>query len=657
MTTNKHGYPEPIIRETNEFICVAYLRIPDLNKYNGEYGFDWLELELDSGRIEKIQGLDYSLITHYFLEDNELGDYKPVGEDTEINIQNHIKEHYPAIVSVGNKYIDAAHILTKKGQEIDLELQVKCLQGELNSSELIEIRSNEHYIFKYKKKEKPAAPAPADEKPPKTGKRKKKDRKIEEIGLWDEQPVAETAADVEANPDYQEILLIPLEQKEVEFILTIKCLDYTTDENGEHFPVYLKREGNADIPIGGFTMMQNVPLKLNFRVIALVDDENPETKAKELFRIFKENNVYEYLNTNSLNQAGYEVEIENQAMLNNPDIANVDDYLFAFNKDAWVEEGMFEKDYTKNKKSTTIIIRDGIEQRFESEEKVTMDVFKHNDNQIDYKVMKAYRAKLENANLPTNYERLIILANYESDSSTGGFSRTDPIDHYAVLLYKTNTASKTTYAHEIGHMLGLQHTFMESKEENAFSGKKAYYATFKNEIQNRENNDNIYTRYKTSCRCRKDTLVSGLMNYNTFANTKLSELRKKRRQAAASNGDLLIEGKKVNKAAFLAHIDNQTNEFAKKIDSNTVVLDEVNNRFFKDYQEFKASQTYYILKEDDLKIRNEHLLFEEKTLKQYIKNYLIYPKESTQNMMDYSDNKIKFSNYQIRIMREDHENY
>lgn len=72
-------------------------------------------------------------------------------------------------------------------------------------------------------------------------------------------------------------------------------------------------------------MMENKVLKLKFRVIALVlSDNNLNEKAKVLFRKFKDNGITKYLNESSLNQAGYEVEIENQAMFDDLETVGLD---------------------------------------------------------------------------------------------------------------------------------------------------------------------------------------------------------------------------------------------------------------------------------------------------------------------------------------------
>ena len=683
MTTNKHGYPQTIERQTDEFICVAFLRIPDPDAYQGEYGFDWLEVDCDNAKIEKVQGLDYSLVTHYFKPDNDIGDYILVSDDTERNVQNKIKEHYPDLVNVDGKYIDVPHVLLKKGQEVDLELQVKCMFGDLNGSELIEIQSNEQYKFKCKKQEKAEAPKQEEDSVAETNKKKKekkikKSAQVEEASVPNEQPITSNDNN-DTNIDYQEILLIPLDEKEVTFILTIKCQDYTLVEEGEFFPIILKRDETADARIGGFTMMQNKPLNLKFRVIALVSDESPENDAKNLFQTFNDEKIGKFLNENSMNQAGFEIEIENQSIFDNIDSTDLDEYLYSFNKDAWVQDGLFQKGFSKNRKTTTILIRDGVEQRLENNEEVVMDVFKHDNNQIDYKVMEAYKTKLKSANKSTDYGGVIILADYESDSSSAGaFSRTDPLNHYAVLLYKANVDSKTTYAHEIGHMLGLQHTFMDN-EEDSFSKKKQSYYTLKEEIQTIKNGDYIYQIYPIAYRCRKNTLADGLMNFVTSFGQKLSDeekLKDKAQKATNANfsitktevdekGEIVRDSngkpkKKIisaTKKQFLDFQDKRIKEIDDMIENNKEVLAKVNVSYI-DFEEISSSLNFYILKKDDILIREENLSYIKKIIQQIIKNYLIYPERDTRNLMDYSgNNRLRFSNYQIRIMREDYENY
>ncbi|MBE0393076.1 hypothetical protein [Flavobacterium sp. PL002] len=57
------------------------------------------------------------------------------------------------------------------------------------------------------------------------------------------------------------------------------------------------------------------------------------------------------LNKNSLNPAGYEVEIENYDAM---DGTNVDDYFYAFDKEDWTKNELFKQNQVKTKKHILI---------------------------------------------------------------------------------------------------------------------------------------------------------------------------------------------------------------------------------------------------------------------------------------------------------------
>lgn len=571
-------------------ISKLYAKVRTLESYKGEFGFDWVDVDPETMDIQKIQDIPLTDIEYFYKKGNSTQDLGNIilKSDDESGIKQAIKENYD-LINFCN-YVDTPFVLLKPDQEVTLSLEV-FFEGD-SQEDYISITGDEFYDFKITDGEK-------------NGKTTKKK--------------------IVANQKLQ---------------FTVKCLKESLKKN-----YYFLHDGTTGPrEIGGISMMENKVLKLKFRVIALVSNEgSPSTKAKTLFAKFRDSDIKNYLNENSLNQAGYEVEIENQEMftnLDNPSI-NVDDYLYAFDKEDWTR-----KKYYKLDNNVEMLFKD-----------IQVDTGKENENgepilitkSIDYVTIEEYNKKLKE-----KYSGgLIILTDSKSMETVGAFSRFNPFNHYALFVYAKNIQNKPTYAHEIGHMLGLNHTFYLGDE--GFKEKWDDLQEYKNDIIKTQNSASLVFKVSTIT-TTKSLITQALNKTNASLQIEIIKRRRDYNKAVASNGNFIWYQKPVSKAVFLQNSLAVITEKENQKKSNIQAIKEFSLTKDKIYIEYNKidNSSYFILKENALSIKKDYLKYYSFFLS---KNYLLYKKGSTKNMMDYTANQNYFHFHQIKIMRDDYQNY
>ncbi len=599
-------------------ISKVYAKVRTLASYKGEFGFDWIDVDPETMEIQKIQDVPFKDVEYFYKKGNSTDDLgniiaKSADEPGAIQV---IQQNYGLINFCD--HVDIPFVLLKPYQEVTLSLEV-FFEGD-SQDDYISITGDEFYSFKI------------------TGEEERKDENDKT-----------TKKKIIANEK------LPL---------TIKCLKESLNKN--YYFLHTGAKGPREI--GGLSMMENKVLKLKFRVIALVSNEgNPNEKAKALFQKFADAEVTKYLNENSLNQAGYEIEIENQKMFDDLNPANLDDYLYAFDKEDWKNKNYFD---TKEKEGITV------ETLFETLEK---DSGKKDENNnpiietisLDFVTLKEYNKKIKSYT-----GGLIILADYESKNNTGAFSRTFPLNHYMLMIYSTNTTSKETYSHEIGHMLGLPHLFYDSKE------KEAYRIARENILGNGEPENNPdgtknekhtpgilktiektkklnqdYYRHKNLKAIKKNILKSLdnlIKKYESISN-KYKE-HKKRVKALYIN---YADSDKINptqtKAQYIAVCDNWINLSNELIGENNLAKENLSKQ--NDLAYVTLDLVGNFLRQDYLKLLNQNLNYYNIAINQMHSNYLLFNKKSTKNMMDYSNEKLFLMHNQIIIMRNDIQHY
>ncbi|CAD0004057.1 hypothetical protein [Flavobacterium chungangense] len=614
-------------------ITNLYVKVRLNDNYNGEFGFDWIDVNPETKEIEKIQDVPFSEVEYFYKKGatpTDLGDIVATSTDP-IGAKHAIQDHYN--FNPISKHVDIPYVLIKCDQEITLSAEIILWQGEIKD-DVITITGDEFYEFDI-------------------------------IGGEKEGKTAKIKLTKAGKIDFKVKCLEEGSEKKYEF-------KHSNPVTGSH-------------SVGGLIMMENNELKLKFRVIALVSsDGNPNEKAKALFKKFKDNKIFDYLNKNSLNQAGYKVEIENYDEMDNSD---VDDYLYAFNKEDWKTKQLFKEQY--NKKYWDKVLKPDGSYELEPDGKHYKMVLTDNppkpidiltEDEIDYKTIEAYKTKLISKSKTYN-GGLLILSDYESPSQTVAFSRTTPLDHYALLIYSNGIEKQENYAHEIGHMLGLPHSFYMDKEKEAYNNAREnvlgnglpeknpngtnnvkYRAGINRNIQkvkDEAKNSNLSDIYRpTSVTAIKNDIIKYLNNFNKIYSIKVNKEKTDKKHIETTYVNYR-DNDKINqtqtKGEYLSIYNKNIKRWNDYIDENEKAIVEVNKYKGNKFETIKTNMNF---------IRPDYIILLEETKKYYLNiisqthsNYIIFKKSSTKNMMDYENEKMRFLHNQVKIMRDDMQNY
>ncbi|MDH6251792.1 hypothetical protein M2347_001519 [Chryseobacterium sp. H1D6B] len=590
------------------FNTIYFIKVRLKNPYNGEFGFDWIDVDPSTGEIQKIQGVDFSNLEYFYKKPitpnnpRDLGNIIQTTTDL-TGAKNLVNENYKTLVKPG-QITDVPWVFIKPGQEIELALEINLTSTAAITTETINITGDDFYEFEIvdgiKNGKKTEKQIPADKKP---------------------------------------------------LTLKIKCLKAAPEKE---YGILQESPGSTPFTVGGFKMMENKIQKLKFRVIANVSSDNsPAVKAKDLFQKFIQSDIVNYLNNNSLNQAGYEVEIENQVMLDNLATADLDDFYYSFDKTDWT-----------NKKYFAVVGSKGV--LAENQNEIGGP---DKSNMLDNLIFEEYQKKLRGKS--KTYDGGVILLNeYQSAGNTGAYSRTSPLNHYKLLVFSTNIEDKITYAHEISHMLGLPHLFFKTAEEESYKSART------NIIGNGlPESDNKYipgvlklikdTQISSSSifaslgiTAKKSSLTTGLNNLISQQQRNYDD-NKRDRESIKSRYSAFPDSYKINatqtKGQYIAACNSNMQISEERIEANKKAKIKLNKEPNLGYVTLEPLA--YFLKRDYLIILGENYLYRKIVIKQVHDNYLMFKQSSTQNIMDYYSNGTRYLHNQIKIMRDDIKNY
>lgn len=211
--------------------------------------------------------------------------------------------------------------------------------------------------------------------------------------------------------------------------VTIKCLKASTD-------TALKVLDEKGTVVGLVNVVSNVKTyKLPIRVVYLVKDgaaasTNLTTLQTTLTGLKLEN----FLNEHALNQAQIQVAFEKTSTV----------HQIVFKEVEWA--GKYYNSTTKELTNLTrpdprtgnAILVKGILTR----------------------VMEEY-VKLYEGKNKTVFKGLVVFVTDLSNTAAGGLGTIRPVNDRSLIIFGTNLSNKGDYAHEIGHVLGLDHTFLD----------------------------------------------------------------------------------------------------------------------------------------------------------------------------------------------------
>ena len=402
--------------------------------------------------------------------------------------------------------------------------------------------------------------------------------------------------------------------------ITITCLKPSKEIN-------IVAVDKAKNKIGKIVAIDNTKVfDLPVRLVCVVKDTpNKETEIAQLISDFKSEKIEEYLNKNSLNQALIKTTVETDSK-----------YRIAFSETAW--SGTFydvANNWFTNRKDpaggkVSYIDDDGEEQK-DAEYEHILDKF-----------LRDYKTAFESDGKKFKGILLFItnIKKQESDNE-GGVSRTKPVNFREAIVFAPNLKDKSTYAHEIAHALGLEHTFWSDKDDvseltkNEESLNKLKQNIKSNEDAIVKNNENIKIS-NNNIKIIQDNVKINEGNVKIFQNNiKEYEAYQK------THPNYYKENPKV--ASFVKGAKDKIRKAQEDI-----------KKAPEDIKKEEKNISENVKVNEDI----EKLLIKQKSnLEVYKQNKYKFIKKSTLNIMDYSSKVNIFTNWQWQIMQNDVKSY
>lgn len=343
--------------------------------------------------------------------------------------------------------------------------------------------------------------------------------------------------------------------------------------------------------------------ELPIRLVCVVKNTiNKYAEISKLISDFKEEKIEDYLNENSLNQALIKTKVEIDSK-----------YHIAFDEELWNGEFYHkEENYFINRKDPS----GGKVSYIDDDGKEVKDVdYEH----ILDKFLREYKNIFERDG--EKFKGILLFISNISknpEDKEGGVSRTMPVHFREAIVFGKNLKDKSTYAHEIAHALGLQHTFWENEDRNNLNTLKSL---IKYNEEAKKTNDNIIQ-----------------------ANNRNIEINKN-----AKNHNISI----INRRNLqIKKLKNEKEKLALKVKNNST--EETNNKIDSYIKDSEDSNKELIKVNNDI---DKLLEIQKSNLQIYQHNKYKYKKNSTLNIMDYSLKVNIFTHWQWKIMQNDIEKY
>ncbi|WP_108869538.1 hypothetical protein [Aquimarina aquimarini] len=402
------------------------------NDYKGEFGFDWCEWNIENGIIEKFQDTEASDIEYTFNDTEQ----KYISA-TDVNIYKILKSLYPKkSIGFGKQYY-ISWMNLPKGNKATLKLTTIYISKR-------ESADDEEYItFK-----------------------------------------PNTDYDINYNGQLNDTIKIPLKKKN-KATYDIEIFAKNETENNSYIEA-IDEKGNI---VGIIEMHPNKKVDLDIKIIPVVFKSTEVKEKSEATILYNKtikakttdlgNSLDDTLNKHSLNQAGIQCKIK--TIKTNPERIVIDlatDNWGKFYDSTKKEFKNWEFTPTESnasKRPSLWISEDGDKayeyKEYEVEEKDatgivigTKKVFKtKNDKRL-------LLDELEDAYY-TEYSRefkgalLFVTEENYYKPDTLGYSQSNPLRSQGTVVFKAGLGMSEVYAHELGHMLGLEHVFLKTEED------------------------------------------------------------------------------------------------------------------------------------------------------------------------------------------------
>ncbi|SHL25703.1 DUF4280 domain-containing protein [Flavobacterium chilense] len=400
--------------------------------------------------------------------------------------------------------------------------------------------------------------------------------------------------------------------------ITIKCIK--TSKQVDITPINKNKK-----EVGKIIAVDNTNIfDLSVRLVCVVKDTpNKEAEISKLISDFKTDKIEDYLNKNSLNQALIKttIEVDNK-------------YRIAFDETSW--DGIFYNktgNYFTNRKDpaggkVSYIDDDGEEQKNVEYEHI-LDKF-----------LREYKNTFETDGKKFRGILLFITnINKDSNDKEGGVSRTQPVNFREAIVFASNLTNKSTYAHEIAHALGLEHTFWSDVNDvTELTKNETYLNDLKNGIKSNENT--------------KETNINA---------KKSNDENIKKNAAAKKSNEEAIRIRKLEIDKWTMEMKKPTYPYKKEAQVRIDDLKDQNKKTKAINDEIDEITKRNNKNNDDIKLYNEKI---DKSLKRQKDNLNVYKnnkykfiKKSTLNIMDYSSKINILTHWQWEIIQNDVKSY
>jgi len=388
------------------------------NSYKGGYGFDWCEWNIDTGKIEKFQDTKASDIGYTF--NNAKEEYETA---TDSSKQDALKSLYPKKIDVHGKKYYSSWMNLSKGETANLELT----------------------ITNFNKKDKP---------------------ENEEYITFKEN----SDYDVIYGGVKNEAIKLPLKKKNAKYNIEIFAKNETTSTS------YIKAMDVSKAVVGKIEMHPNEKAILAIKVIPVVLKSTVAKEKKEAADIYNKAikakatglgiNLDETLNKHSLNQAGIKSVIEAMTV-DTAGKADPEKIVIDLTKGNWThfynntnktfEDWKFDPTEPDPLKRPSVWESEDGDETYKYEGGTTNNDLRLLLDELEDEYYQIYGRDFKGA-------LVFVTDKSNSKSTVHGYSQTNPIRSQGVIMFKGGLESDF-YAHELGHVLGLEHVFFKPKAD------------------------------------------------------------------------------------------------------------------------------------------------------------------------------------------------